>query len=925
MKKSYTLLFYFVKKRHTLKKEYGMSSENNEKQSHSNETTEKTQKGILYYFDIFYRVSKSLIVLFIAILLVLGSLGAGTAIGYFASLVHGSEIPEYEEMEQQINDVNLKSTMFYAGGEEISDLRSDLIRTPVDLEDISPLLIDAMIATEDEYFYEHDGIVPKAVARALVQDLSEAESATGGSTLTQQLIKQQIIGDEVTHERKANEILLAMRIENHLEKDEILEAYLNVSPFGRNNKGENIAGVQEAAQGLFGVSASEVNLPQAAFIAGLPQSPIAYSPYTQHGELKENLETGINRQRNVLFYMYREGVITEEEYQEAREYDITAYFQSREEMDYDDMSFAYDLGEREARRILFNQLLEEDGITSEDLQENEDLRTEYTERADNALRNGGYRIYTTIDQEIHSALEQTVAEQRDSLGHAREVTWTDDNGETHTESYPVQIGGSLIENSTGRVIAFVGGRDYDESQYNMAFDSRRQPGSAIKPLTVFGPALAEGIITPATIIPDTEVAVPHYADGVLGEHTPTNYGATTNDWRSARHWLMTSQNIPATKIYMEMVNDDSVDVESYARRMGIDEEAISSQEFYNPATALGGVDGGASVTEMVGAYAAIANGGVHNEPYVIERIETNSGDVVYEHELDGTEVWDAQTNFLLLDMLRDVHSSEGTASGMMSQLNFDTDLFSKTGTSNDSRDLWYIGGTPEVTFGTWIGYDDQRLGLQHDFGIHPSQRNRNMWANLMNSVHSSNPDIVGADASHGGPPEGVTEQSVLNETGMRPGTVDLPGGGSRSISGSTHTEYFASSNVPGTTTYDFALGATDEELAEFWGGQASNNQSSPSPQNESDESDDDSADDEEEDEEPEEEDESEEENDEEDSNGDDDSEDEDEDTEEPEEEPEEPEEPEADDPGNGSDEEEETEEDDSNGDDDSDTDDEEEE
>lgn len=831
--------FFVTTEDKRVKKEHEMSPENNEKQKRSEETTDTNHKGFLYYFDIFYRVSKALIVLFIVILLVFGALGAGTAIGYFASLVHGSEIPDYEEMEQQINDIDLKSTMYYAGGEVISDLRTDLIRTPVSLDDVSPILIDAIIATEDEYFFDHEGVVPKAVARALVQDLTESESSTGGSTLTQQLIKQQMIGDEVTHERKANEILLAMRIENYLEKEEILEAYLNVSPFGRNNKGENIAGVEEAAQGLFGVPASEVNLPQAAYIAGLPQSPIVYSPYTQYGEIKESLEHGINRQRNVLFYMYREGLITEEEYHEARDYDISANFLNREEIDYEDMSYVYDLGEREARRILMRQMLEEDGVSSEDLTENEDLVNEYYERANTALRNDGYHIHTTIDRDIHHALEETVAAQRDSLGASRDYSWTDDDGVTHTETYPVQIGGTLMDNATGRVIAFVGGRDYDESQFNIPFGTRRGTGSAIKPITVFGPALQEGIITPATIIPDTEYEVPHWEDGQLTTHTVTNYGRTTNEWQSARHWLMVSQNIPASKIYMEM-NEQGVDVSQYVRRLGIGEEAITDAEFSNPSTALGAYEDGPTITEVVGAYAAIANGGVHNEPFVIERIEDSQGEVVYEHELAETEVWSPEANYMLLDMLRDVHTSGGTASGMMNQLNFSTDLMSKTGTTNESRDLWYIGSTPRVTFGTWIGYDNQNLGLQHDFGIHPSQRNRNMWAHLMNAVYNTNPDIVGANESHISAPNGITQQSVLAETGMRPGTVELPGGGTTSISGSTFTEYFSSSNVPGTTTYDFALGATDEELAEFWSGQGGSEEDDEDSEDESDSDEEDS-------------------------------------------------------------------------------------
>src|SRR5690625_1868641 len=251
-------------------------------------------------FDLFYEVSKRVLFILVILLVIGVALVGGAGAGFFASLVEGKEIPPFEEMESEITDVTVSSRMYYAGGELISDLRSDLKRTPVPLQNISPYIIDALIATEDEYFYEHQGIVPKAIGRALYQEFSGSTITSGGSTLTQQLVKQQILTDEVSFERKANEILLALRLENAMSKEEILEAYLNVSPFGRNNQGNNIAGIQEAAQGIFGVPASDVTLPQAAFIAGLPQSPITYAPYNQYGQIKENLDAGINRQKDVL-------------------------------------------------------------------------------------------------------------------------------------------------------------------------------------------------------------------------------------------------------------------------------------------------------------------------------------------------------------------------------------------------------------------------------------------------------------------------------------------------------------------------------------------------------------------------------------------------------------------------------------------------
>lgn len=163
------------------------------------------------------------------------------------------------------------------------------------LEDISEDLRNAVIATEDEYFKEHNGVVPKAIMRAVLQEFTNSSTQSGGSTLTQQLIKNQILTNEVSFERKAKEILLALRLERFFDKDEILEAYLNVATLGRNSSGQNIAGVQSAAKGIFGVEAKDLTLPQAAFIAGLPQAPFSYTPFKNNGEVKENLEAGMSR------------------------------------------------------------------------------------------------------------------------------------------------------------------------------------------------------------------------------------------------------------------------------------------------------------------------------------------------------------------------------------------------------------------------------------------------------------------------------------------------------------------------------------------------------------------------------------------------------------------------------------------------------
>ncbi len=840
-----------------------MSSSN--KESNSNFDQEKFKqygKRFEYYFDIFYRVMKGLVGLLILLLLVGGALAGGTVIGYFASLVEDAPMPTHAQMQSQIYDYNVKSTLYYADNSMISDVQSDLLRTPVPLEDISPLVIQGVIATEDENFFIHEGIVPKALIRAGVQELSGAPLVTGGSTLTQQLVKQQILSAEVTHSRKAVEILYATHLENAVDKEEILEAYLNVSPFGRNNFGQNIAGIEEAAQGIFGVSPAELNLPQAAFLAGLPKSPISYSPYNQYGEIKEDVSAGIYRQQEVLYSMYREGYIDRETHQEALNYDITADFLARDNENITNpaQSYVYDLVRREAVNVLAKRLMQVDGLSEERIQEilqesrtvpeiteedseerkaektqlaneineNLDLQNAYMAEADNELVNGGYDVYSTIDPTLHRAVNQKINETQGAFGQEQPYTWKDANGVTHTtqEKYPVQVGGTLIENETGKVLAFVGGRDYEINQANNAFDSRRLSGSVLKPLVVYGPALAEGIVTPATIIPDMKWVLEQPGSR---PHDVTNIRETTNQWRDVRHWLTVSQNIPASRLYVQMINDH-VDIAQYARSMGFGPEAIGDIEFSRPSTALGGLLRGPTATEIAGAYAAIGNGGVFNSPYIIDRIENTDGEVIYAHEPDPVRVWSEEVNYMLYDILREVTGPIGTGRMVSNYMDFEVDLASKTGTSDNDYDVWYAGVTPNVSLTTWMGYDRQIRLLDYG-GLRPSFRNLRNWANIMNVVHDVKPEVLGLNETVP-EPDGITSESVLVGTGMKAGEVDLPNGDTIRVGGETKTEIFSEDNVPETTTYDFAQGATEEELEEFWSSRRGRRRRRPSRSNE---------------------------------------------------------------------------------------------
>ncbi|MGB6178682.1 transglycosylase domain-containing protein [Carnobacterium sp.] len=791
--------------------------------STTDQDEEKTRSdryhSFLFGFNVTYNVIKNLFITLIVFLLVGVAFAGGAGLGYFAYLVSKDEPPTYEEMNADLNNIETTSSIYYASGELISDLRTDLKRTTMPLKDMSDLVQKAIIATEDEYFYEHQGVVPKAVARALFQEVTGASSVSGGSTLTQQLVKQQILTNEVSFKRKANEILLAYRLENFFSKEEILESYLNVSPFGRNNHGENIAGLHEASYGIFGVDSKELTLPQSAFIAGLPQNPIVYSPYTQNGEIKEDLSTGFARKDEVLFRMYREGFITKKEYNEAKNYDLTPDFIQQDTTSKQNNSYIYNAVEKEARKVLIETMYTQDELTAADLAADKSLYDEYYEKADQKMRMNGYQINTTIDKAVYDAMQNVVASSSKNLGNTKEIDWTNpETNETTTIIEPVQNGSVLLDNTTGAILSFVGGVDFSISQVNHAFDTNRSPGSTIKPLLVYAPALENGIITPATIVPQTKLVVP---DGVTGTHEIKNDGGKVpGTWVSAREGLAKSSNIVTSRIYMEM--QKSFVPGEYLPKMGIGTDSIAEDEYKNIALAIGGTEGGASVLEQTTAFSTLANNGTHTENYMIESIKDSAGEIIYQHKTKSNPVFTPQTAYLTIDMLRDVLNA-GTATDVKGQLNFSADLAGKTGTSDKQKDIWFIASTPKVTLSSWIGYDNsvEENYLDKYSGSGSSGgRNRAYWAQLANAINNANPSIMGANQSFQ-QPEGIVSSTVNEKTGTKAGKVKLGDGKEITVSGETKTDIFNSNYLPKPAAYNFSIEASDSDLKDFWGGIAS--------------------------------------------------------------------------------------------------------
>ncbi|WML40861.1 transglycosylase domain-containing protein [Neobacillus sp. OS1-2] len=735
-------------------------------------THRKTVKSARITYQVFW----NLFLLVLTVLILGGSFATGVGAGYFASLVKDEPIRSYDSMKKDIYNYTETSDLYFANDVYLGRLRTDLVREEVKLDHVSKDLANAVIATEDEYFYQHKGVVPKAVFRALFQEVTNSAVQSGGSTLTQQLIKNQILTNEVSFQRKANEILLALRLEKFFDKKEILEAYLNVSTFGRNSSGQNIAGVQAAAKGIFGKNASDLSLPQAAFIAGLPQSPFGYTPFTREGTVKNNLEPGLTRMKTVLKRMVDGGYINQQQYAEASAYDITKDFTPPAPNPLEKYPWLTFEIEKRAVEVLTTVLAEKDGYTEKDLKNDDTLFYKYKTLATHDLHQNGYQIHSTIDKDIFDAM-QVVKDNYKNYGPDKAQQKEDpETKETITVMEPVEVGAELIENKTGKIISFVAGRDYDKQKLNHATSAVRQNGSTMKPLLVYGPAIELGKAAPGTPLPDVALSL------APGKSTPwpRNYDLRYSGIVSARYALAKSYNVPAVKLYRDIVDQQPA---KYLEKMGF--TSLIKPDFENLSTAIGSLENGVTIEENTNAFSTFANNGKFIDAYMIDKIVDKDGKVVYQHEVKPVDVFKPQTAYLTLDMMRDVIKS-GTAAGVNSKLNFRADWAGKTGTGNEYIDSWFVATNPNVTFGIWTGYDTPK-SLKTS-GMSYSQRTNNLWAELLNSAYSIKPELVAPKETFQ-MPEGIVKRSYCAVSGLLPSSAC-------SKAGLVESDYFNVNDVP---------------------------------------------------------------------------------------------------------------------------------
>ena len=577
----------------------------------------------------------------------LGFLVLGVLVLWAASL----RLPDLQSFEERIVQ---QSTKIYDRTGEILlfAVHENVQRTIISRDQISRHIKNATVAIEDTEFYEHQGVRIKAIFRALLINLSQGNpvGGQGGSTITQQVVKNSLLTPEKLLSRKLKEWVLALKLEQVLSKDEILEIYLNETPYGGN-----LYGVEEASKSFFGKSANEVSLAEAAYLAALPQAPTYYSP---HGDHRDDLEA---RKTLVLTRMLDQEFITEQEFIDASKEEVA--FLERQDVNIKAPHFVFHVQEYVEQKY-GRRAIEEDGL----------------------------KITTTLNYELQKAAEEIVLR----------------NATSNEERFNAENAALVaIEPETGHILTMVGSRDYFDENIDGKFNvatAHRQPGSAFKPF-VYATAFEKGY-TPDTIVFDlaTEFSTTCNAQGVpkfdgAECYKPGNYDGVFRGPMTLRDALAQSVNVPAVKaLYLAGLKDSL----RTAKNMGI--ASLTNVAQYGLTLVLGG--GEVTPLEMAGAYAVFANEGVRNEPTAILSIETNSGKLLEEFEATPKKVLDKNIALTISDVLSD-NVARTPAFGANSYLHFGAqDVAAKTGTTNDYRDAWIVGYTPSISVATWAGNND---------------------------------------------------------------------------------------------------------------------------------------------------------------------------------------------------------------------------
>ena len=582
---------------------------------------------------------------------------------------------------------NQTSIVYASDGSVISTLKGEKDSYYVSIEEMPVDAVTAIVSIEDKKFFRHHGIDYRALLRAVKAMVQNGEVKQGGSTITMQLARNIFLSQEKTWQRKVEEMYIATELENKYSKDQILEFYLNNIYFGNG-----YYGIQSAARGYFDSDVENLSLSQIAFLCAIPNNPTLYDPVT-------NKDNAVSRRDRILKNMLDDGKISQMDYAEAVAEQITLNRpQALAKNDYVETYTYYC-----ATRALMEQqgfVFHEDFKTDEEQQAYEDTYSALYSECQKKLYTGGYRIYTSIDLSLQDELQQSV---NDTLSG---YTGVNDEG-----VYELQASAVCIDNDNGYVRAIVGGRSQEFPGYtlNRAYQSFRQPGSAIKPLTVYTPSFEQNY-TPDSIVTDEPI-----------EDGPRNANGTYLGEITVRTAVEKSVNTIAWKLYDQLTPDKGL---SYLKAMNF--SRISPSD-YRLATALGGFTNGVSALEMASGFAAIENDGYYRTPTCIVKIEDGNGTVLYNSGQKPVLVYKKNAARMMTDVLKGVITN-GTGKGLGLG---DMPCAGKTGTTNDQKDGWFVGYTRYYTTSVWVGYDMPKK-LQGLMGnTYPGK----IWQSFMNKAH----------------------------------------------------------------------------------------------------------------------------------------------------------------------------------------------
>ncbi len=601
-------------------------------------------------------------------------------------------------------------------------------RIEIPLAQVSPVAIKAVLAIEDQRFFEHRGVDTIRIVGSALANLRLGRRAQGGSTLTQQLARQSFLNRDKTLRRKLQEVILAAELESELSKNEILELYLNKVYFG-----DGLHGIEAASRGFFGKHASELTLGEAALIAGLVKSPSTYAPTI-------NLDRATARRAVVLQAMTDSGAITAADADRAKREPVTL----KDGLNRDDPAGAW--FKEEVRRELVARF----GLAR--------------------VYEGGLKVYTTIDPTLQEAAERQVAKTVAAIEARRAARRRGKVAEP--EGGPLQAAVIAIDPASGEVRALVGGRSFEDSSFDRATQAHRQPGSAFKPF-VYATALEQGW-EPASVIDRLDEPI----QTLQGDWMPEDEHADAPEM-TLRTALRTSSNRAAVRLLQQVGIDKTI---ATAKLLGVG--SVPSV----PSLALG--SGEVTLRDLTAAYSAFASQGLYRTPIMIRRVESAEGAVLFENSNPAHRAVSEQTAFLLTSMLSDV-INYGTGSKAR-QVGFTLPAAGKTGTTNDYVDAWFVGFTPSIVTGVWIGYDQPRTILA---GGYAGEIAVPLWAEVMKVA------TAGAKPDWFTPPKGLVTADVCRLSGKLPaaGCTDVEvvsDSGEMSHRSMIYTDYFRRADVP---------------------------------------------------------------------------------------------------------------------------------